>query len=136
MRPRSWLSKSCNLRQWSNDQRHHSTNMKFPQHLLIAANTIAVLSLVGCASNPRVVARETAADSISEVSARGPAPTSDEDIQRLRGGRTQSQTTASSSSRSGEKVRPRSHTTETETVSTITDTVIETTPVTAPDEGM
>lgn len=112
------------------------TTMKLRSYLRATASTAVALSLVACAARPDVVAREMAAQSGDEVVARGPAPTSDEDMHRLRGGRTDSQTTASSSSRTGEKVRPKAHTVERETVSTITDTVIETTPVAASNEGM
>ena len=70
------------------------------RHLLITAvQAAAALSLAACASNPRTVARESSDYDGELVSSRGPSATSDEDLRQLRGGREQTQTTSSSTTR-------------------------------------
>jgi len=109
--------------------------MKTPAFLIRLAPAALCLSLVACASNPRTVARESYAYQGAQTVARGPAPTSDEDLRALRSGRERSTTTSSSSTQVNRSGKVKAKSSDTEVIDTITETVVEMTPVASGDAG-
>lgn len=91
------------------------------------------LSLCACAG-PRVVAREYSDYDGEEVAYRGPAATSDEDLRELRGGRERTAATSSSSTQVNRSGKVKAKSTDTEVINTVTETVVEMTPVAAGNE--
>jgi hypothetical protein len=105
------------------------------RHLLITAvQAAAALSLAACASNPRTVARESSDYDGELVSSRGPSATSDEDLRQLRGGREQTQATSSSTTQVDRAGKVKVRSSDTEVIDTVTETVVEMTPVAAGNE--
>ncbi len=102
--------------------------------LFLAAHAALALSLTACAG-PRVVAREHSDYDGEEVASRGPAATSDEDLRELRGGRERTATTSSSSTQVNRSGKVKAKSTDTEVIDTVTETVVEMTPVASGDEG-
>jgi hypothetical protein len=109
--------------------------MKTPTCLLRLVPAALCLLLAACASNPRTVARESYAYQGDQTVARGPAPTSDEDLRRLRGGRERSTATSSSSTQVNRSGQVKAKSSDTEVIDTITETVVEMTPVASGDAG-
>jgi hypothetical protein len=109
--------------------------MKTPAFLLRLVPAALCLSLVACASNPRTVARESYAYQGAQTVARGPAPTSDEDLRALRSGRERTTTTSSSSAQVNRSGQVKAQSSDTEVIDTITETVVERTPVASGDAG-
>jgi hypothetical protein len=101
--------------------------------LFLAAHAALALSLTACAG-PRVVAREYSDYDGDEVAYRGPAATSDEDLRELRGGRERTTSTSSSSTLVNRSGKVKSKSSDTEVVDTVTETVVEMTPVAAGNE--
>lgn len=102
--------------------------------LFFAAHAALSLSLTACAGT-RVVAREYSDYDGQEVAYRGPAATSDEDLRELRGGRERSTTTSSSSTQVNRSGKVKAQSSDTEVIDTVTETVVEMSPVAAGDEG-
>lgn len=107
--------------------------MKTNRFLVATAHVALVLSLTACAG-PRVVAREYSDYDGEEVAYRGPAATSDEDLRELRGGRERTAATSSSSTQVNRSGKVKAKSTDTEVIDTVTETVVEMTPVAAGNE--
>jgi hypothetical protein len=101
--------------------------------LFLAAHAALALSLTACAG-PRTIARESYDYDGDEVAYRGPAATSDEDLREFRGGRERATTTSSSSTQVNRSGKVKAKSTDTEVVDTVTETVVEMTPVAAGNE--
>jgi hypothetical protein len=108
--------------------------MKTNRLFFAAAQASLVLSLTACAG-PRTIARESYDYDGEEVAYRGPAATSDEDLRELRGGRERTATTSSSSTQVNRSGKVKAKSTDTEVIDTVTETVVEMTPVASGDEG-
>ena len=107
--------------------------MKANRLFLVTAQAALVLSLTACAG-PRTIARESYDYDGDEVAYRGPAATSDEDLRELRGGRERTATTSSSSTQVNRSGKVKAKSTDTEVIDTVTETVVEMTPVAAGNE--
>lgn len=137
--------------------------MKTNQFLLAAAQAALVLSLAACAGTgrnepnggefatlspaeirdenrlgpqlkPRATAIETRVRQSEVVVSRAPSATSEEDLRRLRGGRERSTTTSTSSTKIGPNGAVKSKSSDSEVVNTVTETVVEMSPVAAGNE--
>ena len=107
--------------------------MKTNRLFFAAAQAALVLSLTACAG-PRTIARQSYDYDGDEVAYRGPAATSDEDLRELRSGRERTTTTSSSSTQVNRSGKVKSKSSDTEVVDTVTETVVEMTPVAAGNE--
>ncbi len=101
--------------------------------LFLATHAALALSLTACAG-PRTIARESYDYDGDEVAYRGPAATSDEDLRELRGSRERTTTTSSSSTQVNRSGKVKAKSTDTEVIDTVTETVVEMTPVAAGNE--
>ncbi len=137
--------------------------MKNTRFLFVAAQAALTLSLTGCAAtdqnalngnevsilgpaqtfdeglrgsrpSPRATAIETLVTQSEVVASREPSATSEEDLRRLRGGRERSTTMSNSSTKIGPNRMVKSNSSDTEVVNTVTETVVEMTPVAAGNE--
>lgn len=100
-----------------------------------AVQAAGILTLSACAG-PRTIAREAYDYDGSDVAYRGSAATSDEDLHELRGGRESSQTTASSTTKVNRSGKVKSRSSDTEVVNTVTETVVEMSPMASGDEDL
>jgi hypothetical protein len=107
--------------------------MKTNRLFFAAAQAALVLSLTACAG-PRTVAGESYSYDGASVAARGPAATSDEDLRELRSGRERTTSTSSSSTLVNRSGKVKSKSSDTEVVDTVTETIVEMTPVAAGNE--
>ena len=107
--------------------------MKTSTLILVVLQAPLLFSLAACAG-PRTIARQSYDYDGDEVAYRGPAATSDEDLRQLRSGRERTTTTSSSNTQVNRSGKVKSKSSDTEVVDTVTETVVEMSPVAAGNE--